>query len=352
MWDDAELAATVGAGRVKIDYISGNLGRAAADGRRNHLVVAGPGGGKTHALEAIAAGVRHRLPSALVLRPDLFGVGNYADLLYEALRIHDPGLVDHCQRAAWNWVAFENLLSDAAAAQPTVLVLDDVDRAFSRMEPTAHSRLRNWMERTRNGALLASAAMTRNPASRSRRPWPWLSMFDIAVLPSLEVKDAADLVSAEALRADGNGPGVKRGPSWRPEQIAELHALLGGNPRVWAVIAAHLTRTDSIDLPLSAIFDQLAPYYVPRLYTLSPLSSRLLVELARAGNPLTVTALAERVDLSHQNTAAALSRLVLTNWLIRLRPPAGADQRNSLYAIAESSMREFIRDRDTRHRWS
>lgn len=349
MVSGADPRITVGWSRVKIDRIARDLGRVATDGgQRTHLVVAGPGGGKTHALDAIVAGLRRRRPGALVLRPSVLGVGSYADLLYESIRSHDPALADRGARAASSWVAFENLITDKAATQPVVLVLDDVDRLFSRIERVAHGYLRNWVDQVANVALVASAETTRNPASRSRRPWPWRSMFDVTDLPPLEVDDAVDLVRVEARKAGRDDRIAELAQPWRRREIADLHTRLGGNPRVWTITAAHLARTDGIDTPLPAIFDQLAPYFLPRLQTLSPLSSRLVVALARAGAPVTVSTLAKRVGLSHQNTAAALSRLALTQWVVQQKPPAGADQRSRLYAIAESSMREFIRDRDSR----
>lgn len=350
MEERTDPAVTVGESRRTIDYLAGILGRAGPhDGRRNHLVVADAGGGKTHALTAIGVGVRRRRPGALLLRPHLLGIGGYADLLDELLRCNNPALASHEERSGSNWMASENLLADMVAAQPTVLILDDLDRAFSRMESVTPGRLRGWVDRTANVEILASATNTRKPASRSRRPWPWVTMFDVATLEPLQIDDAMDLVLAVGRQASPNAHDGHRRFRQR-QQIAELHAVLGGNPRVWAITAAHLARTEHIDAPLPAILDQLAPYYLPRLHGLSPLSSRLVITLARSPAPISVTQLAQSVGLSHQNTAAALSRLAFTRWVIPLDPPAGTDQRKRLYTLHEPSMREFLLDRDVQQR--
>lgn len=212
MEDRPDPAVTVGASRRTIDYLAGTLGRAGPRAvRRNYLVVADAGGGKTHALTAIGVGVRRRRPGALLLRPHLLGIGGYADLLDELLRCHNPALVGHDERSGSNWMASENLLTGMVTAQPTVLILDDLDLAFSRMESVTPGRLRGWVDQTANVEILASATNTRNPASRSRRPWPWVTMFDVATLEPLQIDDAMDLVLAVGRQGRQGSPDAHDG---------------------------------------------------------------------------------------------------------------------------------------------
>jgi DNA-binding MarR family transcriptional regulator len=96
---------------------------------------------------------------------------------------------------------------------------------------------------------------------------------------------------------------------------------------------------------MSAVLDQLSPYFLPRLEALSGLSARLIVALARNGAPMTVTCLANDIGVSNQNAAAALGRMLPMGWLTREKPPATGDQRSTLYTIADPAMREFIRSR-------
>jgi hypothetical protein len=345
MLDGVLGTTTVGASSLKITHIGRDLGRAVTgDPRRSHLVVAGSGGGKTHTLDAILVEVRRRRPSALILQPDTLGVGSYADLLYESLRTVDPAVAERDDRNPSNWLAFENLLTEVIGTRPTVLVIDDFDHVLSRMEPAAHYRLRDWTDRCAAVAILASASTTTNPAARARRSWRWLSMFDVADLPPLTIEDAELLLRREF---DAGRREARQTHVWRRQDITDMYTRLGGNPRVWTMIAVHLASSDSVDEHLPAVLEKLAPFYLPRLLMLSPLSSRLLIALARAETPLTVTVLASRVGLTHQNTAAALSRLTATHWVSKQRPSAELDQRNRLYAVAEPPIREFIRYRDT-----
>ncbi|MEB3065670.1 hypothetical protein [[Mycobacterium] zoologicum] len=349
MVNPADWPFTVGDSHRTINYIARGVGQAATSGdRRNYLVTAGSGGGKTHTLDAIASSLSRSHRQVLVLRPTLLGVGTYADLLYESLRSHDPDLADRAVRTASSWVSLEDLIAETVSSRPTVLVLDDFDRLFARIERVAHGRLRGWLDQAVNVTVVASAETTTNRASRSRRPWPWRSMFDITDLASLSLDDVADLVRAEAKKADRDDGVARPTQPWRHREIVDLYSRLGGNPRVWTIVAPHLVRSGRMDTPLPAVFDQLTPYYLPRLQALSPLSSRLVVALARAASPLTVTELAKQVRLAHQNTAAALSRLAHADWVIQQKPAADDDQRRRLYSVTEPSMREFIRHWDLR----
>jgi predicted transcriptional regulator len=337
------VTAFPSASAADVEAIASNIESAFLSGSRpHHLVIGGPGSGKTHALDAVLHELRARDVSALVLRPAGWGIGNYTDLLYESLIIHDVELARSAPRGGMAWFRFEELIAAASAARPVLLVLDDIDLIFANLDRGDQGNLRAWVETTANVSVLASAEIMTEPLSH--RTWPWFGAFNVTRLKPFTVDEVSELVrrgAATAGRTDlVDSPQSPTGV----DAIDALYARLGGNPRAWSAVAAHLGRGGTIDSAMPAVQDALAPHLLPRLRGLSPLSARLIVALARNDEPMTVTSLADDVAVSNQNAAAALGRMLATGWVTRHKPPSG-DQRSTLYAIAEPTMGEFIRSR-------
>ncbi|WP_176470395.1 MarR family transcriptional regulator [Mycobacterium avium] len=341
---------TVGQVREDIDGIANNIKLAFSTGARpHHLIVGGPGGGKTHTLDAVLADLHADGVTALALRPLGLGIGSYTDLLYEALRAHDPQLARTAKRDDPSGQDLEELIVRSAAGRPILLVLDDIDRIFGGLSRGAQGNLRAWVETTADVALLASAEIITDPLSR--RSWPWFGSFNVTRLQPLTLDNTTELLGLHATQSGRTDVlDWLQNPASRGE-LASLHARFGGAPRIWTTLCAWLLRADNtppdgIDQCGWAVLDQLTPYYLPRLRALSPLSARLILALARSDGPMTVNDLAHEIAVTNQNAAAALGRMIPNGWVTREKPPRTTDQRSSLYDIADPAMREYIRMRD------
>jgi hypothetical protein len=338
---------TVGKAAGLIDIVASGVEQALRDGSRPHfLVVGGPGTGKRHTLDAVTNRLAEREVPALVLRPAGYGIGNYADLLFEALRTHSPRQAHAVTRDELASIHFEELIGDIAEGRPVVLVLDRVDRIFNNLDRGAQGSLRAWVETSGNVALLASAEEMTEPLSR--RTWPWFGSFNVMRLEPFAFDDAVSLV---LFAADGGGRADVR--EWietgsGPEQLANLYDQLGGNARVWSLAAAILAHSGPNHQLAPAVLDQLTPYVLPRLNQLSNFAARLVIALARSRIPKTVTDLAAELGVTNQNAAATLSRLKSTGWVVGQKRP-GADGRTTFYSVADPLIVEFVRTRDRPH---
>lgn len=325
----ADSETVVGRARHQAAEIAANLQAGLRDGARpHHLIKGGPGMGKSRLLRSVLTGIDGIDELALVLRPSPWGVGTYADLLFEALYSVSPDLARAAGRDRSATFELEECIATLAAGRAIVLVVDDIDRHFAVLDRGAQGSFRAWVETSANVSVLAAAQLMTDPLHS--RSWPWFGSFNITTLEPLSRGDAADLAGVPA--------GARTG-------FPDLYDRLGGSPRVWAVAAALRINWDGADpADLSAqIADGLTPWLLPRVLTVSSLSARLLVALARRAEPSTVTMLANDIAVTNQNAAVALGRLAVAGWVTSHKSATGGDRRSSFYTFTDPAMGTFLR---------
>lgn len=309
---------------------------------RHHLVHGCPGSGKTFLLNAAveALGAGRRPP--LVLQPLGLGVSSGGDLLVEALRGH-VDISGH--RVANNdssaRLRLEQAVVDTAAGRPILLVLDDIDVLFARLPRGDQLHLRMWT-REAHVRVLASAQSLTPPLVRA--PWPWRDAFDRTHLDMLTPDQAVEFVRNEARRSDRPHIANWAGSTTGLSELAEAYTRLGGTPRVWALVAHQLATATSVDSAISGVIDALAPYLLARLKSLPPGPARLILALARAQAPISVSDLAREVGIPVRQVATTLGRLKAASWVSVTTPAeSAADRRRSFYTITDPALRECIR---------
>ena len=140
----------------------------------------------------------------------------------------------------------------------------------------------------------------------------------------------------------------------RRNRLATIAHLAGGQPRVWALLAAGLTidRLDDLVSALVERFDDLTPYYQQQLDRLSLNERKAVRRLAAADGALSVSELAERTGIEQKSLAKTISDLRRRGWIVRRTGPLAdlADQRRSYYQLAEPLARLAFQLKESRGR--
>ena len=345
--DPAELEArTVGRADL-LETLTGRFRGAARDGARPHTMLIGPrGSGKTHTLRlavhrtlADPGTAKHVLP--VIIPEDSLAIGSYLDLLVEIARAIGGDTADAARsiRRDRDAIGIEQAIMSAAAGRMLLLAVENLDRVFNRLGRDGQGNLRAWVETSTAITIFATAPALF--AGVTSREYPWYGSFMVESLPDLTVPEVAQILAHEntALAAFAEtAEGAAR--------IADIHAIIGGSPRVWQTLAdiAQVPMLQAVTPAVEAVLDRLAPLHQQRLWELPPSEQRLIVELARAGEPRTVTDLAAAVGVSNQAAAAVLGRLSESHWVTSSKDRA--DRRSSWYDLTDPLLRQVLRFRD------
>ncbi len=345
--DPAGLEAhTVGRADL-LETLTTRITGAARDGARPHTMLIGPrGSGKTHTLRLAVhrslndAQNAERILGALIPE-DTLGIGSYLDLLVEIARAIGGDTADAARsiRRDRDAIGIEQAIMSAADGRMLLLAVENLDRVFYRLGREGQGSLRAWVE-TSTAITIFATAPALFPAVTSR-DFPWYGSFMVETLTDLTVPQVAEILTRHApTLADftETPEGAAR--------IADIHALLGGAPRVWQLLAdvADVPMLQAVTPAVEAVLDRLAPLHQQRLWELAPSEQRLIVELARAGGPRTVSDLAAAVGVSNQAAAAVLGRLSESHWVTSSKDEA--DRRSSWYDLTDPLLRQVLRLRD------
>ncbi|MGJ6127333.1 MarR family transcriptional regulator [Mycolicibacterium sp. Y3] len=325
---------------------------AAHSGSRPHSLLLGPSGaGKTHTLQvalhhALSVDTSADRVLPVVVPEDSVAIGRYADLLVEIAREVDPQV----QRAALvlrqqgDAVGIEEQLLNAAAGRTILLVIENLDRVFGALREAGQGSFRAWVETSAAIMVLASSpALFAGISSRTR---PWYGSFMVEMLPEMTVDEVGVLLEHDARLTDKPWLAELLATSAGRTAIAEIHARIGGLPRLWHHLVSMATAEQLIEVELAVeiVLDQITQFYQPRLWSLPAGQLRFVAALARSEGPRTVRELAEAVGASSQSASTALGRLSAARWVHSVE--SSADRRVSLYDLTDPVVRLLVQYRE------
>lgn len=345
--DPAGLEAhTIGRADL-LDTLTTRIRGAARTGSRPHtLLVGARGSGKTHTLRLVVhrgladpATSKSILPA--LIPEDTLAIGSYLDLLVEIARAIGGDTADVAQsiRHERDPIGIEQAIMSAAADRMLLVAVENLDRVFDRLGRDGQGSLRAWVETSTAITIFATApALFLGVTSRE---FPWYGSFMVEKLQDMPVPEVATILTRgdPALAAFAE---TTEGAA----RIADIHSIVGGSPRVWQTLAdiADVSMLRAVTPAVEAVLDRLAPLHQQRLWELPPSEQRLILALARAGEPRTVTDLAAAVGVSNQSAAAVLGRLSESHWVTSSKDPA--DRRSSWYDLNDPLLRQVLRFRD------
>jgi hypothetical protein len=298
---------------------------ASISGRRSHVLYVGSrGAGKTHLISLIY----HRVKKldefgerfAISWLPeDAWGLTSYERLMSEIEKSSESSLYDKQLHPSLNVVLIENL-----------------DRVLAALGTEGQRQLRARLER--GGDILLIATSTRLTDYMIEQAQPFYGFFDTVELKPFTLDEAIVMLQRIA-ELDGDRTLVTRlGESDTRARLAAIERLAGGQPRIWALLAAGLTAKnlkDFVDLLLER-FDDLTPYYQEQLGRLSSNELQAVLALIEADGAMTVQAIAEATGIEQRSLAKTL-RGLSPAWVI---PRKGylmqfVDKRATYYQLAE-----------------
>lgn len=349
--DPAELEARTVGRSALLDRLAERITGAARDGSRPHtLLIAPPGSGKTHVLQAALhravgdpQGARSILP--LILPEDSLSIGSYGDLLVELIRVLGPDAAQRGRALRNDVIGLEREIGDLAAGRMVLLAIENLDRVFDGIGETGQGSLRAWVE-TSTAVLIVATAPALFPGVSSRT-YPWYGSFIIEDLPDLTVEEGAQIVARAAVdRGDDALAAYVRSPEGI-DRLTDIANLAGGAPRLWRMVAENLTvpTLQALDPVLTRLLDRLAPSYRHQLWQLPVGEQRLVVEIARGDGPRTVSDIAAAVGVSNQSASAALGRLTAGRWVVAAKSDTG-DRRATWYDLHDPLLRRVVQYRD------
>ena len=337
-------ARTVGqdAGAM-LDRIAARID-AAPSGNLAHTLVLGPrGGGKTHML-AVAQRRSTALQAgsgavAVVVPEDAHGIVTYRELLQLVARSLAIGLDGEEQRDVGR---LESAIREHLGARALVLVIENLDRLFRKLGQTGQHDLRAWVETSRKVLVLASVPMLFDGVQK--RDSPWFGSFAVEPLAELTADEGAELL--RHLRVDDDDLTEFLATPAGLARIQALHALTGGSPRLWTILADVVTvdQLDDLVPAVERLLEELVTYYQQRLWDLGENEERVVMALATGAVSQSATQLAQELGLDQRSIGSTMGRLAESRW-IRGRKIPGTDQRTTWYELREPLLRHYVQYR-------
>jgi len=349
----AELDARTAGRDEVLKAIHQRLRSAATTKNRPHTLLVGPrGAGKSHVIEVAL----HRLSRDVKLADrlavarvaeDVVGVASYADLLIELLRSLAPSapLLKHAH-ARREPVKLERAIETELDERTLVAVIENLDRLFRAVGTGGQQQLRAWLETSGKVVLLASSPLLFEGISS--RDEPWFGSFAVEHLGDLDLAQGRQLLRQRAA-SRGDTELTELLDSEKGEaRLAALHALSGGSPRVWVILAdcASVTGLDELVPTVEQLLEGLVPYYQQRLWELPANEQRLVTELGRGPEAATVQQLAAATGLNETTAGKTLNRLTEARW-VRADKRPGTDQRTTWYRLREPMLYHHFQYRST-----
>lgn len=323
------------------------------DEKHQRLIVGPRGIGKTHLVSLVyhrlraTEDLRDRMRVAW-LREEEWGISSFLDLLVRilaALSDEDPnaGVRDRLSAIyALDGDAAEAatlaLLSDVLGGRTLVLIVENLDEVFAGLGERGQQRLRAYLQNRRECAILATSQALFGAVWLESSPF--FGFFQVTHLKEFDVDTArALLINLARFMGNEELAALLITPVGR-SRLEALHHLVGGNPRLYVILAQFLTR-ESLDELVGAFFealDELTPYYRERMKSLSPLQQKLVYLLSEAGAPVSVKILAERAFATQQTVSSQLKQLRTQRFVV-----AHTVGRESWYELREPLLRLVLR---------
>jgi tetratricopeptide (TPR) repeat protein len=337
-----------------LDAIIARIRTAADSTSRNHTLLVGPrGAGKTHLIALAyhrASALRaDGLPIQVSWLPeDAWTIVSYRHLLTSIVDRLEPPIESPTPRGTDELEAL--IASRAESGGPIIVFVENLDQILAAIGNHGQQQLRHLLQSTR--AVLLVATSTRLARNLSDQNAPFYGFFTTTRLEPLTVEQAASMLTRIAQE---HGDEALAAYLETPEGLARLRTithLAGGQPRMWAILAAALTvdRLGELVELLLTRFDDLTPYYQEQLGRLSPHQRLIVAELAEADRPLNVRTLAERLEIDQRSLAKTIVDLVDRGWV---EPTASQiasllDKRRTYYELAEPLARISFQLKDAR----
>jgi tetratricopeptide (TPR) repeat protein len=321
--------------------------------KHQRLIVGPRGIGKTHLVSLVYHRVsamedlQERMRIAW-LREEEWGIASFLDLLLRILAALDAEYPDAGVAPRLSAVfalegdgaeaAALSLLGDVLGGRTLLLVVENLDEVFAGLGEPGQQRLRAYLQNRRECTIIATSPALFGAIWLEESPF--YGFFQVTHLKEFDVDDARALLLNLA-RLTGNDELARLlGSPVGRNRLEALHHLVGGNPRLYVILAQFLTREsldDLVDAFLSAI-DELTPYYRERMQLLPPLQQKLVFLLSEAGAPVSVKVLAERSFATQQTVSSQLKQLRSARFVV-----AHAVGRESWYELREPLLRLVLR---------
>ncbi len=336
-----------------IDDVMRRVVDAAATDGRNHTLLVGPrGAGKTHLITLayhrtralIAAGARLRVSW---LPEDPWTLIAYRHLLAAIVSKLEPAVEDPPKDAD----DLERLIVERAREHgPIVVFVENLDQILDNLGEIGQQKLRHLLQAERS--LLLVASTTRLDRSLSDQASPFYGFFTTTKLEPFVVREAAEMLTRIAEEKGDEDLVAYLASDEGKARLQTAAHLAGGQPRIWAALAAALTVSglDELVELLLVRFDDLTPYYQEQLARLAPQQRLVVAELAEADRPINVKDLAERLDIDQRSLGKTMVELVERGWVRPTTSPYAdlLDRRKTFYELAEPMARLAFQIKESR----
>ncbi len=325
-----------------------------AGGARHRLLIGPRGMGKTHILALVASRVRAADSGSHVLawlEEDPWAIGTYEKFLAAIIaRVaeeqDDPELVDAAKRlragGTGDELDGEQVLRDALGESRLVLLVENLDEVFRRIDVSGQERFRAFLENWDRILVLASAPQLFEGVQLHESPF--YGFFAITHLEELSLDSANRLMRLIAEQRGDDELAEFLGTDTARRRLAAIEALAGGHPRIWLLLSGCVSIRaidELVPLFLEAL-DDLTPYYQDRLHELGDQQQELVVLMSEAGGALSNRALSELSGIAQNQVATMLKHLCDRGYVRRAEIPAElatGDARMSHWELREPLMR-------------
>jgi tetratricopeptide (TPR) repeat protein len=317
---------------------------------KHYTLLIGPRGiGKTHLISLIyhrickMEDLRDRLLIAWVNEEE-WGISSFLDLVVRILKAiekeyNDRELakrieslyqltVDHAESAAGE------LLKETIGNRTLLLLIENLDEVFAGLDEQGQKQLRAYLQENSFCTIVATAQSLFNGVKLQTSPF--YGFFRIRHLKDLTLDEAVELLAKVAkVQGDRELESFIRTPTGR-DRIQAVHYLAGGNPRIYIIFSAFLTRKslDELVEAFMAMLDDLTPYYQDRMKCLSPQQRKIVDLLCDRRHAVTVKEISQRCFITHQTASSQLKKLLEMGYV-----RSESIGRESLYELREVLMR-------------
>ncbi len=196
--------------------------------------------------------------------------------------------------------------SKAIGCRP-VLLIDNLDLVFNRLETHERKRLRSSLMAA--GAPILIGACVSPPAETTDYSAPFYDHFKTHYLERLSLEEMQEVLRRLAEQA--SQPELLRRISEEKPRLFTLHALTGGNPRTTTILFQILCKGFSKEAyqDLEALLDWVTPLYKARFEEMAPQAQMIVSTLATNWEPMSAGQVGAATRLENRQVSPQLNRL-------------------------------------------